>query len=270
MSERDVIESSPEPITHDRIVEDLRHLGVSTGDTLIVHSSLSAIGYVIGGAHTVVNALLESIGPTGTLTMPGHSGALSEPSYWKNPPVPPTWWSIERATMPAFDLNLTPLREMGVIPETFQRLPGVKRSNHPRTSHLAYGPLAGFITDGHALSDGLGEQSPLARLYESDAKVLLLGVPHSNNTSLHLAEYRAAWPSKSRKTQGSPILVNGRREWVTYDEVETSADDFDLIGTELAANQLQTSGLVGRATAQLMRQRAIVDFAVDWISRNRS
>lgn len=269
MSERDVIESSPEPVTHDRIVADLHRLGVSSGDTLIVHSSLSSIGYVIGGAQTVVNALLKSIEPTGTLTMPGHSGALSEPSYWKNPPVPQAWWAIERAAMPAFDLNLTPLRQMGAIPETFQRLPGVKRSNHPRTSHLAYGPLADIITNDHALVDGLGEQSPLARLYECDARVLLLGVPHANNTSLHLAEHRAVWPSKTRKTQGSPVLVNGRREWVAYDELETNADDFDEIGNELAANQLQISGFVGFAATQLMSQRAVVDFAVEWITRNR-
>ena len=269
MSERDVIESSSEPITHDRIVDDLRQLGISTGDTLIVHSSLSKMGYVIGGAQTVVEALLKSIGPTGTLTMPGHSGALSEPSYWKNPPVPQDWWPIERATMPAFDPSLTPLREMGVIPEMFQRLPGVQRSNHPRTSHLAYGPLADIITSGHSLGDGLGEQSPLARLYECDARVLLLGVPHANNTSLHLAEYRAVWPSKTRTTQGSPILVDGQRQWVTYEELETCADDFDAIGNELATNQLQISGLVGFAQSQLMRQRVAVDFAVDWITRNR-
>lgn len=269
MSERDVIDSSPEPITRDRIVEDLHHLGISTGDTLIVHSSLSTLGFVIGGAQTVVEALLESIGPTGTLTMPGHNGALSEPSYWKNPPVPQNWWPIVRATMPAFDLNLTPLREMGIIPEVFQRLPGVRRSNHPRTSHLAYGPLADIITNNHSLAYGLGEQSPLARLYECDAQVLLLGVPHANNTSLHLAEYRAVWPSKTHTTQGSPVLVDGRREWITYKELETCADDFDAIGIELASNQLQISGLVGCATAHLMRQRVVVDFAVNWMTRNR-
>jgi len=269
MSERDVIESSPEPITHDRIVADLHRLGVSIGDTLVVHSSLSTLGFVIGGAQTVVEALLTSIGPTGTLTMPGHSSALSEPSYWRNPPIPQNWWPIVRATMPPFDVNLTPLREMGVVPEAFLRLPGVHRSNHPRNSHLAFGPLATIITNGHSLVDGLGEQSPLARLYECDARVLLLGVPHANNTSLHLAEYRAVWPSKTRTTQGSPILANGKREWVTYEELETSADDFDAIGIELAANQLQTSGRVGSATAHLMHQREVVDFSVDWITRNR-
>lgn len=270
MSERDVIEKSTEPVTHDRIVADLHRLGVSNGDTLIVHSSLSALGYVIGGAQTVVEALLMSIGPTGTLTMPGHSSELSEPSYWKNPPVPQAWWAIQRAAMPAFDLNLTPLREVGAIPETFHRFPGVKRSNHPRFSHLAYGPLADIITNDHALVDGLGEQSPLARLYECDARVLLLDVPHAKNTSLHLAEHRAVWPSKTRATQGSPVFVDGKREWVTYEELDTSADDFNAIGNELAAEELQISGFVGFATAHLMSQRVVVDFAVDWITRNRT
>lgn len=269
MSERDVIEKSTEPITRGRIVEDLRSLGISTGNTLIVHSSLSALGFVIGGAQTVVDALLESIGPTGTLTMPGHSSALSEPSHWKNPPVPQNWWPIIRATMPAFDLDLTPMREMGMIAEAFRRLPGVQRSYHPRMSHLAYGPLADIITNGHSLVDGLGEQSPLARLYECDAQVLLLGVPHANNTSIHLAEYRAKWPSKMRMTQGSPILIDGKRKWVTYQELDTNSDDFDAIGSELAINNMQISGSVGFAKAQLMRQRVAVDFATDWITQNR-
>jgi len=269
MSERDAIDRSSEPVTHGRLVNDLHQLGVATGDTLIVHSSLSALGFVVGGAQAVVEALLETIGPTGTLTMPGHSAGLSEPSYWKNPPVPEDWWPIVRSSMPAFDPILTPLRQMGAIAETFHRHPGVQRSSHPQVSHMALGPLANFITSAHSLGDGLGERSPLARLYECDARVLLLGVPYANNTSLHLAEYRATWPSKARKIQGSPILTDGRRTWLTYEEIETNDDDFNVIGRELAASQLQVSSFVGFANANLMQQRVLVDFAVEWMSRNR-
>jgi len=81
----------PGPFTLDSLVSDLRALGLVAGDTVLVHSSLSAIGYVAGGAQAVVLALLEVIGTEGTLVVPTHSGDLSDPSRWENPPVPEAW-----------------------------------------------------------------------------------------------------------------------------------------------------------------------------------
>lgn len=80
---------------------------------------------------------------------------------------------------------------MGVIPETFRKMTDVKRSSHPKYSFSAWGSDAAFITEKHALNFGFGEQSPLARLYELHAKIVLFGVDHNKNTSLHLAEHRA-------------------------------------------------------------------------------
>src|SRR4051794_16906227 len=96
--------------------------------TVMVHSSLSTLGFVCGGAHTVVQALLDVIGPDGTLMMPTHSGGLSDPAAWGDPPVPETWWETIRATMPAFDATLTPMRSMGAIVDCFRHVPGVRRS----------------------------------------------------------------------------------------------------------------------------------------------
>ena len=269
MSERDVVEATERPATRASLVADLRALGVSAGDVVVMHSSMAALGYVVGGPQAVVEALLDAVGPIGTLTMPGHSSDWSDPAQWQHPPVPSSWWDTMREHMPAFDPHLTPTRQMGAIVETFHRVPGVRRSSHPMVSHLAFGPDADRIVTDHSLADGFGERSPLARLYDLDATVVLLGVGHANNTSLHLAEHRADWVGKARTAQGAPVLVDGERRWVTFDDLDGDTDDFEAVGAAFAATGGVRSGTVGAAPARAMSQRALVDFAADWFTRHR-
>ena len=170
---------------------------------LLVHSSLRAMGWVCSGAVAVIIALQEVLGATGTLVMPTHSTDLTEPSQWENPPVPESWWSVIRATMPAYHPDLTSTRSMGVIPETFRKQQGCLRSAHPHHSFCAYGHHASQIINSHSLEFGLGEGSPLARIYDLGGFVLLLGVGHESNTSMHLAEYRATFPTKHIVQEGA-------------------------------------------------------------------
>lgn len=261
------MERSGTPGTAGGIARQLRELGLPAGATVIVHSSLSRLGWVAGGAQAVVQALLIALGPDGTLVMPAHSRQLTEPADWGNPPVPESWWEIIRQETPAFDPRVTPTYYMGAIVECFRSFPGVLRSDHPTVSFAAAGPLAAKLLDGHALDDGLGEGSPLARLYEADARVLLLGVGHDNNTSLHLAEYRADAPKKYLR-QGSPMTVDGERRWVTYRELADDTSLFAPLGADFAEiTGGERAGPVGAGTGRLMRQRALVDFGARWLSQ---
>lgn len=268
MSEHEAIERSTHPATITSLTDDLRSLGVEPGDTVMVHSAMSRLGFVVGGAQTVVASLQRAVGSHGTLAMPTHSGHLSDPVGWGNPPVPESWWERVRDEMPAFDPMLTPTREMGAVVECFRHLPGVRRSDHPTVSLAARGPHAEQIVAEHRIDDGFGESSPLARLYDLDARVLLLGVTHANNTCLHLAEHRVAQPAP-RVPKGSPVMVDGVRRWVAYEDLAEDADDFDRIGEAIAAGGRERSGPVGSGTGRLVGVRDAVDAAVEWMDRHR-
>ena len=117
----------------------------------------------------------------------------------------------------------------------------------------------------------MGEDSPLARIYDLHGSVLLLGVGHGNNSSLHLAETRASYPSRRIERHASPILIDGQRHWVEYEALEGNNDDFVQIGDNFARETcLQNQGKVGQATALLMPQRPLVDYAVRWMEQNRA
>ncbi len=271
MNEKQVIENtSAGPVTVETLKADLVALGVTPGMTLLVHSSLSALGWVVGGPIAVIMALEELLGPEGTLIMPTHTNYLSDPAEWSNPPVPKTWWDVIRQSMPPFQGDLTPARGMGAIPETFRGQNGVLRSNHPHFSFAAWGKHAAEITQPQPLDFGLGEGSVLDRIYRLDGWVLLLGVDHDNNTSLHLAEYRADFPGKLTIQVNLPLMQNGRRQWGSYQDVNLDETDFVDVGGQFACDSgLLIKGQVGQATAQLMPQRSLVDYAVPWMVKNR-
>lgn len=265
MTEGDAVDRTDEPVTTERIAEDVRGLGIEAGDVVLVHSSLSALGWVSGGAPAVVDALMGVVTASGTLAMPTHSTQLSDPRHWQNPPIPEDWQEAMRETAPPFRPELTPTRGMGAIVDCFRDYPGVLRSDHPTTSFAAWGADAESVVADHAVDSPMGDESPLARLYDLDASVLRLGV--DANTSLHLAEYRAEYDT-AFETSGGPVLVDGERRWVTWEEPE-GADDFREIEDAFEAEHGFVRGPVGEAEATLLPQRALVDFAVEWMEANR-
>lgn len=270
MGEERLIQRTKRPATVATLRDQLGLLGVAQGDVLIVHCSMGSLGWVAGGTAAVVDALLEAVGPDGTVSMPAHSTDWSDPSGWENPPVPAAWWPDIISSRPAFDPYSTPLRGMGAVAENLLMRRSTLRSAHPLHSHMANGHDAATIVADHPLEDSFGDRSPLGRLYDADAKVLLLGVGHAHNTSLHLAESRAQWPGKRKvefRSRISTAVGPQQVEWLADD---AHGDDFELLGTFLEGHVEISIGLVGQAESRLASMRSLVDAAVPWIASHRA
>lgn len=268
MGRRGAIERVAELVTVSSIVSDVRDLGLGSGDTVLVHASLSALGWVSGGAQAVVEALRTAVTPSGTLVMPTFTSQYSDPAMWSHPPVPADWEPTIRETRPPFRPDVTPTRGVGAVPACFCGYPDTVRSRHPEFSFAAWGASAEEITADHAFDNGLGEDSPLARLYERDANVLFLGTDHTTNTSLHLSEYRADIPTE-RRSNTTPVIDGDEQRNVEYEGIETDTEDFPELGADFERQIGCATSTVGAAEARLIHQRELVDFAVDWFETNR-
>lgn len=251
------------------ILEALEKLGGCKGQVLMVHTSLSSFGYVCGGAQVVIEALLEAVGREGTIMMPTQSWKNLDPATGVHWEVPESCWPLIRENWPAYDKNITPTNTMGAVAEMFRQWPGTVRSDHPARSVAAWGKEAAWLTADHDLSNIFGDGSPVGKLYELDGLVLLMGVGYDKNTSLHLADVRAAYPGKHNCLEHSAVMENGRRVWKGYETLFVDGEDFSAIGTAFEKAFTVRKAALGSGTLRLMKQRELVDFAVQWIEKNR-
>ena len=177
-------------ISRSQLSKQLRDLGVEPGSVLLVHTSFSKIGPVEDGPQGLIAALRLALGPEGTLVMPSMTEDDDHP----------------------FDPKTTPCIGMGIVPDMFWRFPGVLRSDNP-SAFAAVGKQATRITAPHPIDPPHGLDSPVGRVYELDGQVLLLGVGHDANTTIHLAESLAVFGTGARST--SPSSRRGNRLGLT-------------------------------------------------------
>ena len=251
------------------IIQKLKEIGLEGGDNVIVHTSLKSMGYVCGGAQTVIEALIEVVGENGTIMMPTQSWKNLDPETGVHGEADEKDWPLIRENWPAYDSKLTPTNTMGAVAEMFRRWPGSIRSEHPARSVCAWGKNAVYLTQNHDLSDIFGESSPLAKLYALNGKVLLLGTGYNKNTSIHLADVRAKYAGKHMCTEHSAILENGKRVWKAYETLFVDGEDFEQIGADFEKEHAVGMTQIGNAAVRLMRQRELVDYAVTWMEKNR-
>jgi aminoglycoside 3-N-acetyltransferase len=255
----------------DDLVTSFTGLGLHPGETVLVHASMSRLGFVCGGPVAIVDALLEVLGPTGTVVVPTQTVANSDPSRWignGTGAVAPQWWPKVRDTYPPFDPERTPSRGMGVVAECVRTWPGARRSAHPVTSFAALGARAAEIVATHPANCRLGESSPLGVLDRFGASVLLLGVGFDKCTAFHLAEYRR--PARMAKFSCAVKTASAGRRWETYSDVDLDASDFDALGAAFDRTGLVARARVGQGVARHFRLDSAVGFALQWMDTHRS
>jgi len=232
-------------IPEERLVQQLLDLGVAPGGVLVVHCAFSRVKPVEGGPVGLVRALRTVLGPGGTLVMP----AMTDDDDH------------------LFDPRGTPCTGMGVVADTFWRLPGVLRSNSPH-SFSAQGAQAERITAPHPVDIPHGLDSPVGRVYELDGQVLLLGVDHTSNTTIHLAELIAG--ARYRRQKHVILCQDGQARRFDYAENDHCCKNFALLDSWLDERHLQTRVIVGHAEARLARSRDIVAVVVEQIQANET
>jgi aminoglycoside N3'-acetyltransferase len=225
------------------IRHQLRALGVKRGGVLLVHTSFRAVRPIAGGPLSLIEALRDVLGPAGTLVMPSWSGEDETP----------------------FDASATPASpDLGVVADTFWRQPGVLRGEHV-FAFAAAGPDAERVIAGPLPLPPHIPASPVGRVRDLDGQVLLLGVGHDANTTLHLAELLAGVPYRTSKY--CTVLHNGNPVRIDYGENDHCCQRFALADEWLRSRGLQSEGLVGHAHARLVDSRALVDTAVEHLTR---
>ena len=265
--------ATPPPTNRRALAEDLRRLGLRPGDTVMVHASLKAIGPIVGGPDMVHRAILDAVGPQGTMLM---VVGWAESTY-HFPTLPPAVQRAVRAHLTGFDpATARSHREVGVLAECFRSWPGVRRGSHPDSSFAADGRLADRLTADQPLNDGYGPGSPLDKLCAVDGRVLLLGSPFDSVTLLHHAEILAEIPDKRRVRYPAPMLENGETVWIEIEDYDTDngivpwsgpEHYFACIVQDFIAAQPPPTGSVGTARAHVLDARALVAFAVEWMER---
>jgi aminoglycoside 3-N-acetyltransferase len=204
-----------------QLARDLRALGVRPGAVAFVHCRMSALGTVVGGAETVIRALLDVVGPAGTLV--AYIG-------WEDAPpddlgaLPRADRELILAEQPAYDPAVARARrDHGRVAEALRTWPGAAHSGHPEAGLAAVGPDGREIALPHALDDAYGEETPYARVVERSGQVVLVGAPLDTLTLVHHAEAVARVDGKRRVEWHCPVLVDGRREWRTLHDIDTGA-----------------------------------------------
>ncbi|MDJ0343134.1 AAC(3) family N-acetyltransferase [Streptomyces sp. H10-C2] len=246
--------------------------------TLLVHASLRSMRTVPGAAEAVLTALRAVLGPGGTVVVPSFTAENSDtsPHYRERTRgMSAGQLARYRDAMPPFDPAHTPAPAMGALAEAVRRAPGAVRSTHPQTSFAAVGARAAELLADHDGTCHLGERSPLARLYDAGASVLMIGVGYDVCSSFHLSEYRI--PDPPRRMYRCVVLRDGERRWTSYEDVDLDDRDFEELGMAFEKSGLTRPpypeavlhGKVGGAASVLLRIKEAVDFGSVWLTENR-
>ncbi|MEE8808472.1 MAG: AAC(3) family N-acetyltransferase [Lactimicrobium sp.] len=255
-----------DPVTRETLTAGLKKLGLRDGMIVEVHARLSSFDCVIGGARTVVDALMDIAGENGTIVMPVNCHDNAEPSTWKHPVIQPQAYASVRSAIPPYDPQLSDIPDMGEVAENFRRRKGVIFSQHPRVSYAAWGRYAKLLCNRQSLHFPLAEESPAARMYEMKGFVLLMGCDFDSATSMHLAEYRT--DDRPIRIEGCCMQTDQGPQWKNYLDLDLDSSDFTRVRSELVKKKAVRETVIGGSRIQFFPLAYAVDEATRYFESN--
>ena len=251
------MENTSHSFNRDRLAVDLRRLGLKHGDSVYVHSSMKRVGWIEGGVTALIDAFLDVLGADGTLLVPTHT------------------YSFTGLGGQPYDKTTTPTG-LGAFPEAVRAYPGAYRSGHGSHSSAAIGKNAVYFTENHDPTFAMGYDSPLNRLYRAGGKVLLLGVTHKTNTSIHLAEslaetgyntlhYDASWGNSVHR-----LNDRGETELHIQSEFPGCSSKFDILDPHFVQAGIVQKGRIGDADSQLLQMKPMLDITISLLKKDRA
>lgn len=242
-------------ITKERLEKDISVCGLKAGDTVLMHSGLKAIGFVEGGADSVIDAILSTIGPEGTLMVPAFSY-----SYAGKPDAVP------------FDVKTTPGSRNGAIAARLREWPEAVRSAHPSHSFAAIGKNAHFLCKNHLPAHAVSNPSPLTKLLELDGRILFLGCGLDCNVMLHLAEAQARFRYDHlpfRPIWGEDYIIASPGGPLRIPVLEHPGCDyrFPIVAEKLLRENRGTCRPVGMSEAFLFSARDVLETGIEMLDQ---
>ncbi len=261
------------PLVMADLTRQLRDLGIARGDTLMTHVSLRSVGPLVGGASTLLAAILDAVGPDGNLmAFVSWRDSPYEETLGRDAPPPAiaeSWPAYNPSDAPSYP-------GFGAFNEVIRSHPGCRRSAHPDASMAAVGPDADWLVVPHALGSAYGPGSPIERFLAKRGKILSIGAGPDAITALHYAEAVAQIDGKRRVTYSMPLLHDGERTWVTASDWDSNGildeyalpegpDAVERIARDYFAQVGVATGDIGAASSKLIDACDIVAFGVAWL-----
>jgi aminoglycoside 3-N-acetyltransferase len=207
----------------EQVLKMLQELGVRKGMTILVQADLTKLGYLIGEEQMLIDALIESVGYEGTIVMPAFTMHLCDPANKKERVARFHWGNVRKNALP-FDRKKSIPKNQDTLVQQFLHNEGVLRSYHPLYSFAAWGKYAKLICDKHPLHFGLNADSPLGKLEELNAFVVMLGCPMEESVALSLAHYKNNL--LPIKVIYAPIENNRKLQWKAMLDLDLKDVDY--------------------------------------------
>ena len=267
-----MVEGIPAFVTRATLRDDLRRIGVAAGDTVMVHAAMSRAGPLLNGPDALTRALLDVLGPDGTMLVYTSWDSVHDDLLDNDGRVLPEW----RDHVPGFDVAASrAVRMNGIIAEFVRTTPGARRSGNPGASVAALGKLADWITADHPQDYGFGPGTPLAKLVEVKGRVLMVGAPWDTMTLVHHADHLANIPGKRLVRYEVPFATEQGVAWRFMEEFDTTEPIVDGMPENYIEQIVQAfvakgdgrQGVIGQAPSLLVEAKPMCAFAVAWLER---